>query len=238
MAAIHQLSYQNFQVIGRERRSLYLNLPQAKGTVLVFFKSNKCPACREFEPMFAQIAQQDQRIDYAIADLSYDHKIIMMSRDTSTPIAKVPFIMIYANGHPVAKYKGSKSIQQIKQFISQILQRIPKPQQSQPGFMPHGSHGQGNIYEGNQYPNTGLPPRQQQHAGYTTQRGNPGGNYHKPEIGKAPSLQGIIKGGGGNEYAFLNQAEEEDDEKLLIPDQVTPHNMPWEGSYNKVTTDY
>jgi len=56
-------------------------------------------------------------------------------------------------------------------------------------------------------------------------------------MGKSPSVKGIVKGGGNSQYSYLNdQVEEEDDDRAQVPENVTPHNKPWESGYRKMGT--
>lgn len=52
-----------------------------------------------------------------------------------------------------------------------------------------------------------------------------------PELGNPPSLKGVIKGGG---YTTGNNVEEEEEMKLMIPDQIVPHNRPWEVEFHEM----
>jgi len=208
--SIHQLNSDNFTVVGRRSKTLNINIG---GPVLVFFKMQGCGGCAAFEPIFGQLALQDVRVSYAIVDLTRARDVITKSRDTSTPIQTVPFIMLYVDGRPHAKYNGKKTISSIKSFIARALHQQAPPSSS--SFMRGGS----SLYGGGRGgPTSG-------HAGYAHQR--PDEKVWMPDV-KQPNLKGVIKGGGG--YARLGEVDEEDDDKLLVPAQVIPHNTPWEMS--------
>lgn len=245
--SIHQLSAQNFNVVGHSRKTLNINIP---GNVLVFFKMDGCPGCNAFEPIFYQLAGEERRVNYAVINLTSSREVVAMSRTTTTPIQSVPIVLLYVNGNPLAKYNGKKSIPAMKSFVSKALPHAP-PQQyqaqaqtQQQTFMPQQEGGGGgqSMYGNGGYNHPKMGPQQGQ-AGYNQQHGpqqpTPQDGQSKtwmPEIGKAPNMQGVIKGSGGSEYAYLNDVEEDDAEKLMLPNQVTPHNVPWEGSYKKMGT--
>jgi hypothetical protein len=50
-----------------------------------------------------------------------------------------------------------------------------------------------------------------------------------------PTMKSAIKGSGGRNttYSYLG-AEEEDDEQLAMPPDVTPYNTPWNTNYKKM----
>jgi hypothetical protein len=90
------------------------------------------------------------------------------------------------------------------------------------------------MYGSGGYSHPAIAPRQGQ-AGYSQAR-NSGEKYYAPEIDKGPNMRGVLKGDQNSQYAHLNDIDEEDEEKMLIPKQVTPHNVPWESTYKKIET--
>lgn len=234
--SVHQLSAQNFQVVGRQQKTLNINLP---GRILVFFKMAGCPGCAAFEPIFYQLAGEERRVNYALIDLTDSRSVVEMSRSTSTPIQTVPFIMLYVDGNPFAKYTGKKNTPALKSFIGKALASFPSTASSQGGFMPQqppaanpGMYGSGGYHHPAMAPQRGQSGFSQQPGPQQSQQGK----VYMPEIGKTPSLQGIVKGDGTSQYAYLNDLDEEDEEKLRLPGQVTPHNVPWESGYKRMGT--
>ncbi len=230
--SVHQLSSQNFKVVGRNRKTLNVNL---SGNVLVFFKMQGCAGCGTFEPIFHQLASaNNDHINYAVCDLSNHREVVAMSRQTATPIQAVPLIILYVDGNPLAKYTGKKSIPALKSFTTKALQHAPSVQ-SQNFMPPQQKEGSGGMYGNGNYNHPPMSPQQGQ-SGVNQQHNPSDGKIWMPEIGKAPSMQGVVKGGGGSQYAYLNDIDEDDEEKLSVPEQVTPHNVPWESQYKKIGT--
>lgn len=209
MSAVHQLTSQNFRIVGTNRKTLNITAP---GILLVFFKMAGCPGCAQFEPVFYQLPNIERRVNYAIVDLSQQRDVVKMSRSTVTPIDTVPFIMLYADGRPRAKYTGKKRVQDIQAFLNKILPQLRQNFTPQQNFAPQ--RGQSGF--------VGQAPPQAQPKVYM------------PEMDRGPSLQGIVRGDGSSNYSYLGDIEEEDEEKLSVPEQVTPHNTPWEGGYRKM----
>lgn len=172
---------------------------QAKGVVLVFFKMQNCPNCAEFEPIFAKLAHKENRVIPAICDISQNREVALTSRNTNTPIVAVPLIILYINGRPHAMFKGQKNIPSLQKFITNALQAPTIQKTEQKQFM-----------------STEQESRTQNKKAYV------------PDIGRSPSLKGIIKGNTRGGYASGPNVEEDDEPRLAMPGSVIPHNAPWE----------
>ncbi len=207
--SVHQLSSNNFRVVmGPTKPILVLDKP---GVVLVFFKMTNCPLCKNLEPVFFGLARGENGISYGILNLDRDRKVSNMSRDTSTPIKVVPTLIIYINGRPHAKPKGTNhTIQSLRSFISRVVSsQQAHPPQSSTSFMPPMSQSGGGR---------GYYPQQQSHQN----------KYYMPELNtsKFSSKKHVQPQLGG--------AEDEEEPKLETPNQVVPHNVPWEVGYRKI----
>ena len=49
-----------------------------------------------------------------------------------------------------------------------------------------------------------------------------------PDIGEAPPMRTILRGGNGGKQV---QIEDEEDEHLMMPASIIPYNTPWESEY-------
>lgn len=207
---VYQLKSQNFKVVGRNRRTLNISVP---GNVLVFFKMDGCRGCQAVEPIFHQLAKLELRINYGVINLSQNREVTMWSRQTSTPIQAVPLLLLYTNGNPLAKFKGKKNIPALKSFITKALRHAPPPNSGSSSFMGNqGQPQQGNSGVNNRFAQT---------------------HVNKPDFESAPSVKGIVKG-STNQY--LDGVDEDDEELLKLPKEVTPYNVPWESNYRKIGT--
>jgi len=214
------LTQDNFVILGTRTKTMGINI---EGNVLVFFKMSGDGNCNQFEPVFAKLSRQDQRIGFAILDVTQNKNVVLWSRETSTPVVAVPMLILYVNGRPHAKFNGTKNTESIQNFITKALQAAggggAAPQQQ---FMP----GAGSVRQASAAAQ--RPPQGPSHGSGQHQAGKP----WVPDIGKAPSMKGIIKGAGRGGYAMGNNVEEDDEPKLMMPDNVIPHNSPWEGEIN------
>lgn len=224
MASVMALTFQHFVIIGSKNKALGVNIP---GNVLVLFKMQRCDNCAQFEPIFLSLPKVENRIAFAIMDIT-NNPLVNLSRTTSTPINTVPMLILYINGKPHSKFGGTKNIPSIQNFITKALQLSSGPPPSsmvQPPqqFMapPSNMYGPSGYQTGPQQ--NGLQNGLQQNA-FPQQ-----GKSWMPEIGTAPSMKGVIKGGysGGG-----HRIEEEEDPRLSIPDTVIPYNSPWEIDMN------
>lgn len=216
MANITYLSSEDFIVMGTRQKTLGIT---SGGNVLVFFKM-RCANCAEFEPIFAKLANKENRVTHAILDLTQNKDVAISSRETNTPIMAVPVLILYVNGRPHALFKGKKNITSIQAFITKALQATAAaPARNQQQFMPSAKTG-GKVNKA---------------GGYQTSAA--GGKAWLPDIGRAPSMKGIIKGagsrsgGGGGGYSHGANVDDDDEPRLLIPDNIVPHNAPWEADF-------
>ncbi len=176
-----------------------------RGYTLVFFKMANCEGCKTFVPQFHAISASTRKVDnFVMIDVSVYRKIVAWSRETKTPIQTVPLIILYLDGKPAFKYTGVRDVPSMMSFLDKNVVEHRNTQ----GFMqqPYQQPPQhpGSYVNGNNYPSQ---PQ-----------------YEPPQRGTRPPQA----------YAQMNDVEDEDEDKLLLPGQVTPYNVPWEGSYRKM----
>lgn len=219
--AFHQLSVRNFRVAGDERKTLDIDVG---GKILLFVKTQGCEGCMAFFPVFQELARTDRRVGYAILDISSpsEKAIVRMSRDTSTPIGAVPYIVMYNNGSPVAKYNGKKNFQAVQSFITSIIHIIETQRQQSRPFV-------------HETPKQTFHPPSQAYNPYQPASSSSGSSYqdskvYMPETGSKPAMRGA-------QNSLINDIEDEDEDVLLIPDEITPYNTPWKSDYKKMTID-
>jgi hypothetical protein len=196
MSRIITLSTANFSLMGRQKKTLNINV---NGNVLVFFKMVNCQGCQAFEPVFVSLARSDSRVTYAIVDVAVNKEVVMMSRETTMPIQSVPTIVFYTSGRPFMKFTGKKNEQSISSFITKALQTVPS-MGSQPFIAAP--------------PNPGSGP----------QPHNPVSRY--PDI-PSHQITGLKNQKG-------TPPVEDDDNRLMQPEGIIAHNVPWESGYRKL----
>jgi hypothetical protein len=201
------LSHQNFSVVGTHQKTLCTNL---RNVALIFFKMDGCDNCAQFSPIFFKLAKTDNRVSYAILNITQNKDVVIWSRQTSTPINTVPTLILYINGKPHARFNGTKNIPSLQSFITQAL-ATPSGAAPMPAAAPQqqfmAAPPPQNIYGG-------QPPQNKQ--------------MYMPDIGPSPSMKNMIKGGTGVYPGGAGYVEAEDENLLLAPDTVVPWNKPWE----------
>jgi thiol-disulfide isomerase/thioredoxin len=213
--AIRQIGTENFFVSGNQ---MNLNLA---GNTLVFFKSEQCQGCAAFEPVFNQLSREDQRVTYATVDLSYHRNIVQMSKPTTTTIQKVPHLILYVQGRPHARFSGERNIKGLRDFLAGVMKTIPQypqhpqhsqPQQNQVSFIAP----QNNMYGG------------QSVTGHQTMA--------MPDIAPPRQAARMATGGGPSQAhpSMQNQCDPDDEDCMLMPSHIIPHNMPWESDYKRM----
>lgn len=204
MNSITFLDSSNFVLIGTQNKLLGVTISDP---FLVFFKMKSSEPCRIFEPIFSELSTIDKRVSYGILDVERYKNVVAQSRSTSTPITSVPLVILYLGGRPHAKYNGSKNVASMQTFITEMFKTQLPPKSFQA-------------------PNTGMygGPAQPNMAQVQ------GKNKNMPDIGRAPSMKGVLKG-SQNPAGYSsggNYVEDEEHPRLMIPDSVTPWNAPWE----------
>lgn len=181
-----------------------------RGYTLVFFKMTNCAGCDAFAPVFSELSVTAPGIDHFVsANVSAYRNIVSMSRNTKTPIQTVPLIILYIDGEPYAKYTGKRTLPDVLSFITKNVKAKSH------GFMQNPAH----LAQ--------APPQPQQRGMYGQSQ------YNHPVM--HPDMQGVRQPSRPQQqYAHMGEPEDEDEEKLLVPNQVTPHNVPWEGNYRRM----
>jgi thiol-disulfide isomerase/thioredoxin len=222
--SVNQLSSKNFSLTNTGRtKNLNINLG---GVVLCFFKMDSCPGCNSFDPIFRQLSLENQNISYAIINLTSSRDIVTMSRDSTTPITSVPFLLLFINGNPHAKYNGQKTITALKSFINKALQHAPRIAENVQSFMP-GQYADNKNQHINPITNPSHNPN------YSQQGNQP--RFYAPDImGGVPQQNTNKFGNSQNNNSQIEELEEETDDKLTIPPNITPYNVPWELHYKKL----
>lgn len=207
--SFYQLSLKNFSISNGPKRTLDINI---EGKVLLFIKMEGCPGCNSFFPIFHELSKMDKRINYAVFDITNQRQVVVMARETSTPIENVPFILMYNNGSPFAKYKGKKSFEGVQNFITTIIKMIESTPPPPKSFMNDTPGGYSPFSSGSH-----VQP--------------PSTKVYMPET-NAPSGSKF----GQKQPTNIGEIEDEDD-ILMIPDEITPYNTPWKSDYKRMPLD-
>lgn len=235
MSRIKQLNLGNFQIHGRQKKTLITNVP---GLCVVFFEMTNCEGCADFKPIFTQYAHTEGRINtFATCNVTGPNRqIAEMSKGTTSPISTVPHVLLYNNGYPFARFTGRKTIQGLQSFIDRALQELPA---NETNIEPEYSAEQPAYYRPPQQPlgNQTLKGNKGAKGPPAGMYGGPGpGNGGKPwmpELASSPNIGNAVRGGTQG-YQTLGMVEEQDEMILALPEAITPHNTPWESIYKEM----
>jgi hypothetical protein len=179
------------------------------GNLLVLFKMNDKDSLN-LEPTFLKLPTRNNTIKYAVCDLTQSRDIIEKSRASTTPIQKPPTIILYLEGKPFALFKGSKDLPSLEKFIvnAMIAYQNQRTQQQQQNFV--------------------QPPQQNMYGGQQPQ-GTRGA--YMPEIANINSKQAKAS---GVHHSMQQQCADDDEDCLKMPENIIPHNLPWESDLLKL----
>jgi len=191
---VHKLSDQHFKVAGQQKKNLILNV---SNPTLVFFKTQECSACSNFEPIFNALSNSEKRVMFAILNLTQFKQIAKMSQVTTTPISTVPFLLLYFGGKPISRFTGKKDAQSLSSFIDKTLNYLKS--------------------------NSGAVAPQQNTGGYIAPQQQSQQQYNGPVMSAMNNNRAPTKSDGTG-YTL---DETEDEECLLTPDAIVPYNVAW-----------
>jgi hypothetical protein len=188
-------SHRDFQLKGDG--NIRIMTVNSAGISLVFFKSQKCQA---IQSVILSIARSFPNVNFVIADIDSYPQIVVMSRSTNAAIQAAPALIVYYNGIPQARFRGSSyDAGSISKFVYQMLSQI----QSRTASVPVSSS---KPYYG------GLETSHSQ-AQHVMKGKEPASSPYKP-----------------TGMGFQEMGDEKDD-RLEMPSDIIPYNLPWESSY-------
>ena len=122
MSALLFLMSGDFQVAkGQKGDILCQNI---KGYSVVLFYSTQCVHCQTLIPIFKSLPGTVANCQFAMINVSNQKNVVLMSRETITPITFVPYIVFYVNGKPFMKYTGPHDANEIKRFIMEVSKNL------------------------------------------------------------------------------------------------------------------
>lgn len=95
-----------------------------KGISLILFYSKSCPHCNDIFPIFQTLPKVVPTCQFGMLNISNHFKVAQMSQDTICPIQHVPFLVLYINGRPFMKYTGPKTLEDISNFLNEVMSRL------------------------------------------------------------------------------------------------------------------
>lgn len=192
--------------VDRASGKLAIKIPSP---TVIFFKMSTDEICKKFEPVYVQLAAQEHSIKFGIVNLLNEPTVTSMSRSTSTPIKVVPTLIFFFNGRASSVFNGSRNIPSISSWLKNQMHLLSQ------------SSMQSREFVGSRPPPAHIPPSQppQQYGDYPQR-----GFQQQPP----PSQQLRSFGSQQSTGRIQQQGQQDDDVRMKLPDDVTPHNIPWE----------
>lgn len=122
--SLYQLTPQDFSLQGNTLKS------QVQGYSFVMFMTQNCQFCHEFLPQLKNIPGYLPGVTIAVCSVDgAGSQIHKMSLNSTTQIKAAPTFIFYNNGLPFAEYKGSRTAQDVINFINGMIDKCQRSMQ-------------------------------------------------------------------------------------------------------------
>lgn len=185
--SLHILEDQHFNLLLSNKGSKFL-CTGIQGISLILFYTPDCEYCGEIKESFKALSQLIRGVKFGTCNLRQCPKTRQLSRESTTVLQYVPYVLCFVNGKPYAKYDGDRSIKGLKDFIQLVHTKVeqfkksPQLQQDAGGvpeggdelskntFVPQNRAKRCYLTMDEAYPQQGANPSQnrQKYGGYKT----------------------------------------------------------------------
>ena len=107
------------------------------GYSFIMFNSRSCTYCKDIHPSFSKLVQMIQGCNFVVMDVEQQNqRVVGLSQQSRTPIEYVPFLLLYANGQPIAQYMPDENnlnanVDKMIKFLVEQTNRNPTKQTAQ-----------------------------------------------------------------------------------------------------------
>ena len=104
------------------------------GYSFIMFSSRSCTYCKDIHPSFSKLSQMIQGCNFAIMDVEQQNqRVVGLSQQSKTSIEYVPFLLLYANGQPLAQYMPDETnpdanVDKMTKFLVEQTNKNPAKQ--------------------------------------------------------------------------------------------------------------
>jgi thiol-disulfide isomerase/thioredoxin len=126
----HYLTTKDFFLNKTEKGNM-LCIRDLQGIALVTIFAESCATCQSLVPKLRQASLNFTGCRILFVDLLKNRELVELSKKSVTTITEVPYIMIYRNGQPFVRYTGKKSIEDIFNTLTEIIQRVNEASRKQ-----------------------------------------------------------------------------------------------------------
>lgn len=127
MSALLFLTSEDFSIQqGVKGNILCTRIP---GFSLLLFYSTHCVHCQSLIPIFKSLPGTVRGCQFGMVNIDQNRLCIQMSKETTTNITYVPYIVLYYDGKPFMMYKGPYDAREIGRFVYEVASNVQKKQQ-------------------------------------------------------------------------------------------------------------
>lgn len=112
----------DFSIQSGQRGDIVCN--NIKGLSLILMYSTKCQHCQRLIPIFKKLPGSIGGCQFGMINVTTDPDIVLMSRNSISPIKYVPLIILYVNGKPFIRYDGPHTEQDIRSFLIDVSGKL------------------------------------------------------------------------------------------------------------------
>lgn len=112
----------DFSVQSGQRGDIVCN--NIRGISLILMYSTKCQYCQNLIPIFKRLPGTIGGCQFGMINVTTETDIVMMSRNSISPIKYVPLIILYVNGKPFIRYDGPHTENDIRGFLIEVTNKL------------------------------------------------------------------------------------------------------------------
>jgi thioredoxin-like negative regulator of GroEL len=99
-----------------------------RGFSLILFYSTQCQYCQSLIPIFKKLPGTIGGCQFGMINVSQNRQVVMMSKETISPITYVPYIVLFIDSVPFMRYNGPSDAGEIRRFVFEISQKVQSKQ--------------------------------------------------------------------------------------------------------------
>jgi hypothetical protein len=112
----------DFSVQSGQRGDIVCN--NIRGISLVLMYSTKCHHCQNLIPIFKRLPGTIGGCQFGMINVTVETDIVLMSRNSISPIKYVPLIILHVNGKPFIRYDGPHTENDIRAFLIEVTNKL------------------------------------------------------------------------------------------------------------------
>lgn len=125
-SGIYFFNNNDFTIRQNTKGNLMCFTEEYKGLYLVLFYSKECKYCDELMSEFKQLPKMILGCKFVMVNINQNPEIIQKSKESISPITYVPDLILYVNGLPYIRYDGPNKLENIKDFVMDIANKLEK----------------------------------------------------------------------------------------------------------------